>query len=289
MGASSAAMMDCVVFFKVVQSHPSRRKNVALPAAESKRLWARDMCVSFHKAVIVHMAAKDSSGQVCPAEPRLCVSVDAAAACGVSHQINVLSLCENNLPADGISALKHSMRQWEHSSKLVFILKDRRVSPPAMELLNESLLQRSFPQCSLQQCICMDVSNADRCQAVKEPCSAGAVEQRKAENSMSLWSLTEQGMKNIMRLRVVRRPEKVFRPADELSQLPLEDVKNCSCWELLQILWQKGWETQRGPQKAADRKALPAVTAAAEKNILCSPDRHVQQNKYIVLESLVLL
>ena len=103
--ASSRDAMTNIVFLKVVNSQPSRRKNVSIPAAESKRLSPTDLCVTFHRATMLHM--RDGNSQSEEAGPQLCVSVDAEAACGISHQVNVLSVCGNNSSSMSMASTFH--------------------------------------------------------------------------------------------------------------------------------------------------------------------------------------
>ena len=75
--------LENVVFLRLVHSRIAHLKGVALPAAEAQRLQPTDICVTLHRGAVL-----TSEG----GERRLCVSVDPEAACGLSHEVSVLSL-----------------------------------------------------------------------------------------------------------------------------------------------------------------------------------------------------
>ena len=242
--------MANVVFLRIVNSAPSRRKNVDLPAYERKRLQASDLSVTFHKCSI-YTTPRDASSEEQQAEPHVCVSVEPQAACGVSQQVHVLSICAQGAGLD-LGALKQSMRKWEEEQGLIFGLNFCQVSLLASQILTNLVLQRCFPRCSLKECLSVDSSGA----AMQELKSLNVVEDR----GNGLWSLSDYGVRSIAHMHSVKKPCKVFRPAEELAAAPLEDIKQFTAWELLQVLWHKNWIMKRGPKKKADQKKLPPVT-----------------------------
>ena len=197
-------------------------------------------------------------------EPHLCVHVDPEAACGISHQVSVLSICGGNTDDMDLSALKLSMRSWSHDKELSFGLKNVWLSAAASKLLSKFVLQRSFPHCAIELCCSVDAI----CQtAAEELQAAGAIEER----GYNAWSLTQQAVASLVHMHAVRRPQKVFKSAEELAQLPLENLDEFSSWELLQILWHNGWHMQRGPQKVSERRRLPPIKPQSPRKVFYAP------------------
>ena len=65
--------------------------------------------------------------------------------------------------------------------------------------------------------------------------------------------------------------KKFFKPPEELAALSLEDISDCTAWELMQILWFKGWDTQRGPSTVKARRSLPAITPGSGRKVFYAP------------------
>lgn len=140
--------LEHVVFLRLVHSRIAHLKGVSLPAAESQRLQPTDICVTLHRGALL------SSER---GERRLCVGVDPEAACGLSHEVSVLSLCSGSSaegePAQDLHGLKESMRHWTHDSELLFVLQNADISAEASALLKAFVFQNAFPQCSQKQCV----------------------------------------------------------------------------------------------------------------------------------------
>lgn len=248
--------LEDVVFLRIVSSRPSRRKNVELPVAERKRLHANDMCVTLHRNT-VFSSNHDSCDQL---GDRVCVHVEPEAARGISQEINVLALGGRSLEALDIEAMKKTLRTWSARPQLVFGLKGHQLSPEASQLLGDMVLQRAFPQCSEERCFHVNTADAALCEGLQELRSLGMVNPSRQDSSSHSWFLTPCAMSALVHMREVHKPCKIFKPAEELAALPLEDLSSCTGWELLQILWHQGWSLRHGPQKVSLRRSLPPVT-----------------------------
>ena len=258
-------VLENVVFLRMVNSSPSRRKNVNIPAAERNRLSPSDLCVTFHKCRSLRLPVDEGhnvSGLE-ETELRLCVNVSPEAASGISHQVNVLSLCGNLLPHGNwdVSRLKTSLRRWQPDKTLVFGLVNDSITGAASQLLGQFVLQRAFPDCGIQHCVQLETYSGLAAAAAEELKGLRVVEE--CETGSGRWRLTRKAMKNLVHMHAVREPEPVFRTGEELCALPMEEMHHRSGWELLQMLTHQGWVMARGPQKVSERQALPPITHAS--------------------------
>ena len=249
-----------------------------LPAAEVQRLSPQDLTVTFHAARTV--------GLVDRLDDRLCVSVDPACAVGLPNSVSVLSICGAVNDSADLGGLTKSMRSWQCRPKLRFGLRDFGLSAHASSMLEELVLQRAFPACALEQCVVVHSSqrNAEiRTAAVHELRQHKAVEQRLAcpGSAAAHWCFTPFGARQLMHMHEVRSPECVFRDPATLAVLPIDDVLECSSWELLQMLQHQGWVIKKAPAKLKDRRGLQPVTSSTLQKVFFLASVHTSSKPII--------
>ena len=263
--------VDKVVFFRVVTTHPSRRRVVKLPAAEAKRLEPEDMCVSMHGAQLLRLP-RDGNASCCSDEGKLalCVSADPQSAVGIASHVHVLS-CFADLSSD-LLVLTQSMRCWKQGSTLLFGLKSKTVLPAAAHaLLRKLVLARAFPMCSDQNCVEILSEEAETMAAAVYLQTCGAIMKRKQEGAQcdfghlaTRWCFTERGAQELIHMHEVIKPQRVFREAAVLAALPQEAAQSMTSWELMQLLNHKGWELRQKPGKTKAIK-LPVLERSSPR------------------------
>ena len=212
-----------------------------LPHATSKRLLARDMCVTVHQ----HQVANSSH----------LVSVEPRQAAGVDTQVAILSICN----AD-VAALKQSMRSWSTRPALVFTLKGLRVSAVAQELLQKCVHSRAFPDSPASQHLVIKSADTSSVQAMSELENLGATKRTSLSRDEATWALTPRGVSQLHHMHEVSKPALFLRPCAELAALAPEELPSLTSWELFQVLRQKGWVLKRASGPPKKMRLLPPVT-----------------------------
>ena len=131
-----------------------------------------------------------------------------------------------------------------------------------------SLLARFLEQCAYAnappfQQLVVEKASSDF-HLCKELETAGHVECCSETDCESNWRLTGCGMRSLTPMYEVCRPSPVFPSIQDLESKRLEEIKECSSWELLRLLQHRGWHMCKLPSARNARRRLPAHTRASE-------------------------
>ncbi|CAL1149501.1 unnamed protein product [Cladocopium goreaui] len=259
--ATSSAAVEKIVFLRVVSTHPSRRKTIALPPAEAAHLGPSDMCVSIHAAHVLNLEADDSPAGGAVPRSALCVSAEPESAKGIANHVQIFSLFAEQ--CQDIMALKQSMRAWTQRSTLLFGIKGCVLPAAAHAFLGKVVLARAFPTCPDEDCVCVRPADEAFASAVQKLEHMRVVLKRweKTLDSSTGWSLTAWGTEQLIHMREVTHSQKVFRDSGALAALALvpEEIDDMTSWELLQVLGEQGWTLKRKDSKKKSTELTPVV------------------------------
>ena len=187
------------------------------------------------------------------------IDVEPSAAHGLGS-VAVLSVLRSDM-----NLVEENLFSWSAMRDLSFMIAGCEDSTTAdgAKLLQQMVLAKAFPFDSLgSTCRTRSVDPQDPAalEAARSFEQHGVI-QRVGEHQ---YVFTEHGLQRLRHMHRCTLPTRFFQSIQDLDELELEDLKQCTTWELLTLLKHRHWQLRQAPQpKALKTRPLPPVTAAA--------------------------
>ena len=243
-------------FWRLTCARPSRHKLVRLPAASGQRLAPEDLCVTLHRAI------RSDHGCFVEVEP---TSTE-----GLRMPLAVLSVFRANF-----SEVAEGLLGWSTRKELAFTLTglENFMTPVMMSFLQKMVAARAFPAsgdveasyhvvdaCEVEELRCVARLEEFGVIAVARDASRDEVERRKCV-------FTFQGMQRLKHLHGTEAPSRFLKTMPELRDLEPDEWQDCTTWELMLLLKDRGWQLRRSPTPpTVKRHPLPPIRAEALEN-----------------------
>ena len=208
-----------ISFLRVNSSKIGRHRVLQLPAAAGKPFQPTDLSVTLH-------AFQESSGGSCY------VDVQPSAACGIASANSIFSV---DAVRDMVT-LYDGLQSWSTCRALSYRLPGMNHMPGVEELLAQMMTKGAFQGSSRDKHVMLLKSDAVLYPAAMALQTHGYVYCAFESNHEAAFHFTERAMQQVVPMHEVCLPKPVFPDADTLLALSPEQLRECTSWELSEIL-----------------------------------------------------